>query len=131
VDTFNACAVSDKKCVPQRADEGLYPVPPECALDTQFDLNGFTGRWYITAGLNPLFDIFDCQVRLCRVVHNCIPMLPTCLWLRHTGPATWLTEVWSERQPVGCRKLVLSLSQTGSWESGMFPIPPGLAGIAK
>lgn len=64
VDTFNACAVSDKKCVPQRADEGLYPVPPECALDTKFDLNGFTGRWYITAGLNPLFDIFDCQVRL-------------------------------------------------------------------
>jgi hypothetical protein len=29
-----------------------------------FDLNGFQGHWYITAGQNPLFDIFDCQVRL-------------------------------------------------------------------
>ena len=63
VDTFNACAVSDQKCVPQRADEGVFPVPPDCALDKGFDLNGFTGRWYITAGLNPLFDTFDCQVR--------------------------------------------------------------------
>ena len=26
VQTFNACAVSDKKCVPQRVDEGVYPV---------------------------------------------------------------------------------------------------------
>eukprot|EP00879_Flechtneria_rotunda_P017386 GHRR01018215.1.p1 GENE.GHRR01018215.1~~GHRR01018215.1.p1 ORF type:complete len:230 (+),score=56.59 GHRR01018215.1:2588-3277(+) len=62
VDTFNACAVSDQKCVPQRQDEGLYPVPPDCALDNGFDLNNFQGRWFITAGQNPLFDIFDCQV---------------------------------------------------------------------
>lgn len=61
VDTFNACAVSEEKCVPQRGDEGLFPVPPDCALDQSFDLNSFTGRWYITAGLNPLFDTFDCQ----------------------------------------------------------------------
>eukprot|EP00879_Flechtneria_rotunda_P023771 GHRR01025168.1.p1 GENE.GHRR01025168.1~~GHRR01025168.1.p1 ORF type:complete len:349 (+),score=86.61 GHRR01025168.1:2588-3634(+) len=61
VDTFNACAVSDQKCVPQRQDEGLYPVPPDCALDNGFDLNNFQGRWFITAGQNPLFDIFDCQ----------------------------------------------------------------------
>jgi hypothetical protein len=68
VDTFNACAVSEEKCVPQRADEGLYPVPPDCALDKGFDIKGFTGRWFITAGLNPLFDIFDCQVRLLLTV---------------------------------------------------------------
>lgn len=64
ISTFNACAVSNQKCVAQKADEGLYPVPPPCALDTKFDLSKFTGRWYITAGLNPLFDTFDCQVRL-------------------------------------------------------------------
>jgi VDE lipocalin domain len=63
VDTFNACAVSEQKCVPQRQDEGLYPVPPDCALDSGFDLASFTGRWYITAGQNELFDTFDCQVR--------------------------------------------------------------------
>ena len=36
-------------------------VPPDNALDERFDLNKFQGRWYITAGLNPLFDIFPCQ----------------------------------------------------------------------
>lgn len=56
-------AVSDKKCVPQRADEGLYPIPADCALDSKFNLGMLTGRFFITAGLNPLFDIFDCQVR--------------------------------------------------------------------
>ncbi len=61
IDAFNKCAVSDKKCVPQRVDEGVFPVPPDCAQDSAFDLSSFTGRWYITAGLNPLFDIFDCQ----------------------------------------------------------------------
>eukprot|EP00798_Chlamydomonas_sp_ICE-L_P010130 gene10129-8030_t len=49
------------RCVPQRVDEGIFPVPPDCALDRTFDLNSFQGRWYITAGLNPLFDQFDCQ----------------------------------------------------------------------
>ena len=63
IDTFNKCAVSEKKCVPQRVDEGVYPVPPDCALDTKFNLADFQGRWYITAGLNPLFDTFPCQVR--------------------------------------------------------------------
>ena len=47
--------------MPQRVDEGVWPVPPDCALDTAFDLTKFTGRWYITAGLNPLFDTFPCQ----------------------------------------------------------------------
>jgi violaxanthin de-epoxidase len=61
IDTFNKCAVSEKKCVPQKVDEGLYPVPPDCALDRNFDLSSFQGRWYITAGLNPLFDTFPCQ----------------------------------------------------------------------
>jgi len=61
IDTFNKCAVSEKKCVPQRVDEGVYPVPPDCSLDTKFSLADFQGRWYITAGLNTLFDTFPCQ----------------------------------------------------------------------
>jgi len=61
VDVFNTCAVSEKKCVPQRVDEDAYPVPTDCALDKSFDLSAFQGRWYITAGLNPLFDTFPCQ----------------------------------------------------------------------
>jgi hypothetical protein len=41
VEAFTACAVSDKKCVPQRVDESTFPVPPDCALDKSFDLNNF------------------------------------------------------------------------------------------
>jgi len=59
---FNACALSQKKCVPQKPDEGRYPVPKNDALVTSFDPQEFNGRWYISAGLNPLFDTFDCQV---------------------------------------------------------------------
>jgi len=41
VEAFTACAVSDKKCVPQRVDQSSYPEPPPCALDEKFDLNNF------------------------------------------------------------------------------------------
>ncbi|KAK9833291.1 hypothetical protein WJX81_003704 [Elliptochloris bilobata] len=61
VEAFTACAVSDKKCVPQRVDADAFPVPKDDGLDENFDLDNFQGRWYITAGLNPLFDTFDCQ----------------------------------------------------------------------
>lgn len=61
INAFNSCVISEKKCVPQKVDVGLFPVPPECALDNKFDLAGFQGRWYITAGLNDLFDTFPCQ----------------------------------------------------------------------
>lgn len=62
VKAFNTCAVSTKKCVPQRADEGTYPVPPRDAVVPEFNVADMEGRWYISAGLNPLFDIFPCQV---------------------------------------------------------------------
>jgi len=75
VDEFNACALSGKKCVPQRPDtgampgdprwgpvKGRYPVPPPESISQDFDVSKMTGRWYITAGLNPLFDTFPCQV---------------------------------------------------------------------
>jgi violaxanthin de-epoxidase len=61
IQTFTACAVSDKKCVPQKIDRDVFKVPSPDTLDKGFDLNMFQGRWYITAGLNPLFDTFDCQ----------------------------------------------------------------------
>lgn len=62
VGEFNACAVSQKQCVPRRQDDGSYPVPPATALVTRFDTTNFEGRWYISAGLNQTFDTFDCQV---------------------------------------------------------------------
>lgn len=62
VGVFNACAVSQKKCVPQKQDEGLFPIPAKESLVKKFDTSIWNGRWYITAGLNKVFDIFDCQV---------------------------------------------------------------------
>lgn len=62
VGTFNTCAVSNKKCVPQKQDEGLYPIPPMESQVKKFDTSIWNGRWYISAGLNKAFDTFDCQV---------------------------------------------------------------------
>lgn len=60
VTIFNACAVSDQKCVPQAVTDN-YPLPADEVLDDSFDISQFQGRWYITAGYNKLFDCFDCQ----------------------------------------------------------------------
>jgi len=49
-------------CVPQKADDGSYPVPAAEKLVPQLNTKMFNGRWYISAGQNALFDIFPCQV---------------------------------------------------------------------
>ena len=41
VATFTACAVSDKKCVPQKIDRDVFPEPKPEALDKNFDLGKF------------------------------------------------------------------------------------------
>jgi violaxanthin de-epoxidase len=71
VKDFNTCAVTTKKCVPQRADNGAFPEPKADALVKAFDTTDMTGRWYISAGLNPLFDLFDCQARVCVDRSHC------------------------------------------------------------
>uniref|UniRef100_A0A1D1YYP9 Violaxanthin de-epoxidase, chloroplastic n=2 Tax=Anthurium amnicola TaxID=1678845 RepID=A0A1D1YYP9_9ARAE len=62
VDEFNECAVSRKKCVPKKSDVGEFPVPDSANLVKKFDISDFSGKWYITSGLNPTFDTFDCQL---------------------------------------------------------------------
>jgi len=62
VGEFNKCAVSNMGCVPQKPDDGSYPVPPKDVLVQKFDTSLWNGRWFITAGQNELFDIFPCQV---------------------------------------------------------------------
>jgi len=62
VGEFNKCAVSDMTCVPQKPDDGSYPVPSKDKLVQKFDTKLWNGRWYITAGQNKLFDTFPCQV---------------------------------------------------------------------
>ncbi|XVE90081.1 hypothetical protein DITRI_Ditri20bG0048500 [Diplodiscus trichospermus] len=62
VDEFNECAVSRKKCVPQKSDIGEFPVPDPAVLVKNFNIADFSGKWFITSGLNPTFDTFDCQL---------------------------------------------------------------------
>lgn len=62
VDEFNDCAVSRKKCVPRKSDVGEFPAPDPAVLVPDFKLSDFNGKWYISSGLNPTFDTFDCQV---------------------------------------------------------------------
>ncbi|GAB2277215.1 Violaxanthin de-epoxidase, chloroplastic [Dionaea muscipula] len=62
VDEFNECAVSRKKCVPQKSDLGEFPVPNPRVLVQKFNISDFNGKWFISSGLNPTFDTFDCQV---------------------------------------------------------------------
>ncbi|KAH0679482.1 hypothetical protein KY284_020567 [Solanum tuberosum] len=62
VGEFNECAVSRKKCVPRKSDVGDFPVPDPSIPIQRFDMNDFSGKWYITHGLNPTFDVFDCQL---------------------------------------------------------------------
>ena len=42
--TFNACAVSDQKCVPQKIDRDVFPEPKPEVLDKDFDLGKFQVR---------------------------------------------------------------------------------------
>ncbi|XP_058002621.1 violaxanthin de-epoxidase, chloroplastic-like [Hevea brasiliensis] len=64
VDELNECAVSRKKCVPRKSDVGEFPVPDPAVLVKSFNIAvaDFNGKWYITSGLNPTFDTFDCQL---------------------------------------------------------------------
>ncbi|KAK9292128.1 hypothetical protein L1049_020086 [Liquidambar formosana] len=62
VDQFNECAVSRKKCVPRKSDVGEFPVPDPAVLVKNFNIRDFNGKWFITSGLNPTFDTFDCQL---------------------------------------------------------------------
>ena len=63
VQTFNTCAITTNDCVKQKQDTGEYPAPPVEAMASDFDATVFgeERRWYIVAGLNKDFDVFDCQ----------------------------------------------------------------------
>lgn len=82
VDEFNECAVSRKKCVPRKSDVGEFPVPDPNTTVANFNIKDFSGTWFITSGLNPTFDAFDCQrhefhVESDRLVGNLSWRIPT------------------------------------------------------
>lgn len=51
VKAFNACAVTNEKCVPQRVTQGLYPIPPKDAVVQKLSTTEyFNGRWCASWG---------------------------------------------------------------------------------
>ena len=65
VQKFNTCAVTRNACVAQRQTTGEYPVPEfdQIEQSDKVTVDDWVNkkRWYIVAGLNKDFDIFDCQ----------------------------------------------------------------------
>jgi violaxanthin de-epoxidase len=73
-------------CVPQKPDDGRYPVPTMDQVVKSFSTSLFNGRWYITAGQNPLFDTFPCQVH----------------FFSDTGPGSFVGKLnWRIEEPDG------------------------------
>lgn len=87
VSTFNACAVTEKKCVPQRVDTDVYPVPNPCALDEKFDLSMFQVCFYLRL-------VYQCVLAPCapRFIATCTKhsLFFACL----LASVFWLADFW-------------------------------------
>jgi len=81
ITAFSECAISDYHCVPQTR---MTCSQPSQVADS-FRLEEFVGKWYITRGLNPLFDCFDCQVKLLLVLSSSL----------HAELASYVQLLWS------------------------------------
>lgn len=51
VGKFNSCAVSQKKCVPQKQNEGLFPLPSPESMVKKFDTQIWQGRYIVLINL--------------------------------------------------------------------------------
>ncbi|XP_027349142.1 violaxanthin de-epoxidase, chloroplastic isoform X3 [Abrus precatorius] len=89
VDEFNECAVSRKKCVPKKSDVGDFPAPNPDVLVQSFNIADFSGKWFITSGLNPTFDTFDCQLHEFHTESN--KLVGNLSWRIRTPDAGFLT----------------------------------------
>lgn len=83
-------------------DDGSWPVPPVESMVKSFNTKLMDGRWYISAGLNPAFDCFDCQVSgpALRVALRNRVLVPLMRFLRDRRPPPPVSRVIR-----GCRML--------------------------
>ncbi|CAL0301792.1 unnamed protein product [Lupinus luteus] len=95
VDEFNECAVSRKKCVPMKSDVGDFPVPNPDVIVKSFNIADFSGKWFITSGLNPTFDTFDCQLHEFHIESN--KLIANLSWRIKTPDAGFLTRTAVQR----------------------------------
>ncbi|KAK7285850.1 hypothetical protein RJT34_20633 [Clitoria ternatea] len=95
VDEFNECAVSRKKCVPRKSDVGEFPAPNPDVLVKSFNIADFSGKWFISSGLNPSFDTFDCQLHEFHTESN--KLVGNLTWRIRTPDAGFLTRSTEQR----------------------------------
>ncbi|KAL3030662.1 hypothetical protein AAZX31_03G232500 [Glycine max] len=95
VDEFNECAVSRKKCVPKKSDVGEFPAPNPDVLVNSFNIADFSGKWFITSGLNPTFDTFDCQLHEFHTESN--KLVGNLSWRIRTPDAGFITRSAEQR----------------------------------
>jgi hypothetical protein len=62
LDRWLSCAIEENECVkvPKNADNSAEDTGYETAIKA-FDPTTLIGKWYKTDGLNPNYDLFDCQ----------------------------------------------------------------------
>ncbi|XP_030475455.1 violaxanthin de-epoxidase, chloroplastic-like [Syzygium oleosum] len=95
VDEFNECAVSRKKCVPQKSDVGEFTVPEPAVLVKSFNIADFSGKWFISSGLNRTFDTFDCQLHEFHTESN--KLVGNLSWRIHTPDGGFFTRTAIQR----------------------------------
>ena len=62
LDNWLSCTIEENECVkvPKNVDNSAENVGYEAAIK-KFDPSTLVGKWYKTDGLNPNYDLFDCQ----------------------------------------------------------------------
>ncbi len=63
LDNWLSCAIEENECVkvPKNVDNSAENLGYETAIK-KFDPSTLIGKWYKTDGLNPNYDLFDCQL---------------------------------------------------------------------
>jgi violaxanthin de-epoxidase len=75
-----------------KSDVGEFPVPNPDVLVKSFNVADFTGKWYITSGLN---DTFDCQLHEFHTESN--KLVGNLSWRIRTPDAGFITRSAEQR----------------------------------
>lgn len=87
LDNWLSCAIEENECVkvPKNIDNSAEDVGYPSTV-TQFDPKTLVGTWYKTDGLNPNYDLFDCQTNTFTATENDASELDMGITLRVRRP---------------------------------------------
>ncbi|KAJ1414664.1 VDE lipocalin domain [Sesbania bispinosa] len=89
VDEFNECAVSGRNVFLRNLMWENFRLQILMSLLRALTLQIFSGKWFITSGLNPTFDTFDCQLHEFHTESN--KLVGNLSWRIQTPDAGFLT----------------------------------------